>query len=66
MLNQAPPLAGLYEELRSALLAAARLHWAIARRLDDDPLAQRAHREAAARLERQSGRFARMAQEVHP
>ena len=30
MLNQAPPLAGLYEELRSALLAAARLHRAIA------------------------------------
>lgn len=66
MLTQPPPLAGLYDELQSALLAAAGLHGAIARRINDDPLEQRAHREAAARLERQVKRFARLAQEAHP
>lgn len=60
-----PTLDGLYQELHSAHLATAALHRAIARRLDDDPLDQRAHREAAVRMERQSIRFRKM-QDARP
>lgn len=60
-----PTIDGLYQELTSAMLSVVGLHRAIGRRISDDPLEQRAHQEAAARMERQIERFARLAQETH-
>ena len=53
-----PPLAGLYQELHSALLSVAALHRAIAHHPDRPPTLRRSHLAAAFRADADIARIA--------